>query len=76
MKDMRCIDCDKAPSEIQEYIDAGRENGMTPESYVEQEEGTYNPANGHFLCTEDFIAAEIKRGSRLVGTDGSTWTAP
>lgn len=76
MRDTHCIKCSKTPSEIPEYIDAGRENGMTPEAFVEQEEGTYNPANGHFLCTEDFIREEIKRGSRLVGADGATWTAP
>jgi hypothetical protein len=24
---------------------------------VREEEGTYNPANGHFLCTHCYIAA-------------------
>lgn len=76
MKDIRCIECNKAPSEIGEYIDAGRESGLTPESYVEQEEGTYNPESGHFVCTEDFIDLEIRMGSRLVGPNGGTWKAP
>ncbi|MFE0472739.1 hypothetical protein ACFW2V_14090 [Streptomyces sp. NPDC058947] len=76
MKDVRCIDCGKTPGEIGEYIDAGRENGMSPESYVEQEEGTYNPENGHFICTEDFIRKELALGRRPVGSDGGTWTAP
>lgn len=76
MKDVRCIGCGKKPDEIQEYIDAADENGLTPESYVEQEEGTYNPKNGHFLCTACFIEAEIRTGRRLVGANGCTWTAP
>lgn len=76
MKDVRCIDCGKAPDEIQEYIDAGRENDLTPKSYVEQEEGTYNSANGHFLCTEDFIRREIETGRRLGGGGGGAWIAP
>jgi hypothetical protein len=49
---------------------------MTPELYVEQEEGAYNPENGHFLCTDDFIAMEIRTGRRLVGDNGRTWKAP
>jgi hypothetical protein len=76
VKDIRCIECGKVPGEIGEYIDAGRENGVTPELYVEQEEGTYNPENGHFLCTDDFIAMEIRTGRRLVGNNGRAWTAP
>lgn len=29
----------------------------TPTSFVQMEEGTYNPENGHFLCTDCYIAA-------------------
>lgn len=76
MLDVLCIDCGKRPSEIQEYIDASEEYGVTPESFVQQEEGTYNRENGHFLCTEDFIAREMATGRRLVGMNGHTWVAP
>lgn len=51
-----CFRCGKPPDEIEEYIVAARENGMTPIQYVELEEGTYNRANGHFCCTECYIA--------------------
>jgi hypothetical protein len=30
---------------------------ITPDEYVRDEEGTYNPANGHFLCDECYIKA-------------------
>lgn len=76
MKDIRCIDCGKAPGELGEYQQAGKENGMTPEAYVRLEEGTYNPENGHFLCTEDFITRELTSGQRLANADGGIWTAP
>lgn len=75
MKDFRCIDCGKTPEELSEYRSAARENGTTPEKYVETEEGTYNPTNGHFLCTKDFLKREFA-GARLVGVNGSSWVAP
>ena len=28
-----CIGCGKSPDQLQEYIDAGKENDMTPEQY-------------------------------------------
>lgn len=52
-----CIGCERPPGEILEYIDAAQEAGMTPAEYVWAEEGTLNPANGHFLCTSCYILA-------------------
>lgn len=60
-----CMGCKKSPSEIQEYIDmviAGE--AASPEQYVREEEGTYNPANGHFLCTACYIDAGMPSSSR------------
>lgn len=59
--DVRCIGCDKTPEEINEYVEAARREStprrpMTPTQYVQSDEGTYNRANGHFVCTEDYIA--------------------
>lgn len=71
-----CIDCGRRPEEIPEYIEAGNENGMTPDQYVREEEGTLNPANGHFLCTDDFLGRELRAGARLVGDNGGRWIAP
>jgi len=54
-----CTGCNKKPAELQEYVDAGYENDMTAEEYVLSEEGTLNPTNGHFLCTNCYIKAEM-----------------
>jgi hypothetical protein len=50
-----CIGCGKHPHEIEEYVEAAKEEKMTPDDYVRQEEGTYNPKNGHFACTTCYI---------------------
>ena len=54
-----CIGCGKYPFELAEYVEAAREYGrpITPDNYVRREEGTYNPANEHFLCTPCYINA-------------------
>ena len=58
---LRCVGCGKAPAELTEYVDAA-EDGETPNEYVCREEGTYNPANGHFLCTSCYIKAGTPLG--------------
>jgi len=50
-----CQGCKKPVTEIEEYIEMAAENGITPEEFVASEEGTYNPENGHFLCTDCYI---------------------
>ena len=42
---------------------------MTPEQFVRREEGTFNIENGHFLCTDCYIAAGMPSSPR-------GWTAP
>lgn len=64
-----CIRCNKTPGEIQEYIDTAGAEGMTPDEYVWEEEGTLNRENGHFLCTTDYVAAGMP------STPGG-WVAP
>ena len=54
--DLICIGCGKAPHEIAEYVEAARENDCSPACYVAAEEGTFNHVNGHFACTECYIA--------------------
>ncbi len=55
-----CVGCNKYPDAIEEYVEAFAENGYaTPDEYVWNEEGTLNRANGHFLCTDCYIAAGI-----------------
>lgn len=53
-KDM--ADYDSTIAETQEELD----KGITPEQrveYVRQNEGTFNPQNGHFLCDMCYIKA-------------------
>lgn len=52
-----CIGCNKHPDEIKEYVAMGQLEDMTPDDFVREEEGTYNPSNGHFLCTSCYINA-------------------
>lgn len=52
----KCIRCNKSPTEIPEYIDAAKSMGLHPIEYVISEEGTYNPINGHFACTDCYLA--------------------
>lgn len=52
-----CTGCGQSPDQISEYIDAAHDEGVTPDDYVRTDEGTYNPTNGHFLCTDCYIAA-------------------
>jgi hypothetical protein len=64
-----CIGCNKHPDEIEEYVETARDEGMTPDEYVREEEGTYNKSNGHFLCTTCYVNAGMP--SSPFG-----WTAP
>jgi hypothetical protein len=50
-----CIGCNKQPHEIDEYIEMAEAEGCTPEQFVRSEEGTFNPASGHFACTICYI---------------------
>jgi hypothetical protein len=52
-----CTGCNKHPDKIEEYIEMAENEEMTPDEYVRHEEGTYNRANGHFLCTMCYIRA-------------------
>ena len=64
-----CVGCHKTPSELPEYIEAAADEGMDPDDYVRAEEGTYNPDNGHFLCTDCYVDAGCPSGPR-------GWRAP
>jgi len=51
-----CIGCGRVPDEINEYIYQGKVNECTPTEFVMEEEGTFNPTNGHFACDECYMA--------------------
>jgi hypothetical protein len=65
-----CIGCGKCPDELKEYADAAREEDLSPDQYVRCEEGTYNPENGHFACTDCWIAMGCPTAP------GRGWRAP
>lgn len=53
-----CQGCFKKPHELPCYF--AMTGSYSPElnaRYVRQEEGTYNPKNGHFLCDTCYIKA-------------------
>jgi hypothetical protein len=58
MIDPVCIGCGKRPGELEEYAHAARLDNRfngDVDAYVRAEEGTYNPKNGHFLCTICYV---------------------
>lgn len=64
-----CIGCKKQPHEIEEYVDVAIECEITPAEFVRQEEVTFNPHNGHFLCTACYVLAGMPSSPR-------GWMAP
>lgn len=52
-----CTGCNKYADELEEYIEAAKMSEMSVEDFVREEEGTYNPSNGHFLCTDCYVDA-------------------
>lgn len=59
---MTCKVCGREPSQIFEYLLAGLEFRMTPEEFVEKEEGTYNRDTQLFYCTECYIRIGMPLG--------------
>lgn len=51
------LGCGKRPDELMEYRVEAKVWGITPDQYVEREEGTFNAVNGHFLCTVCYMRA-------------------
>lgn len=58
-----CKLCGKTPSELEEYVSAAKAENMTPEEYVQQEEGTYNEQTGEFYCTPCYVNAGMPLGT-------------
>lgn len=53
-----CPACDRLArdmTDLDDYIESTRVTPAMRIAYVEQEEGTYNPLNGHFLCDRCYI---------------------
>jgi hypothetical protein len=50
-----CVCCKKSPAELEEYVEAAKDEGVTPDAYVLDQEGTLNTRNGHFWCTACYV---------------------
>lgn len=59
---MKCKCCGKKPSEIREYVIYSADEEITPEEFVEQNEGTYNSKTGLFYCTDCYIKLGMPSG--------------
>lgn len=65
MTTLQCLECKRAPEDIQEYRDAVSDSGEEEHSddiqdedvrhFVIHNEGTYNPATNVFWCTECYL---------------------
>lgn len=66
-KTLMCVGCEQAPENISEICYYAREEGMTPEEFVLDQEGTLNTANGHFYCTGCLLRWEAKNQRRFLG---------
>lgn len=71
-----CPACQRQAHEIPDVKMFAKENGLTPEEFVRQEEGTYNPSSEHFLCDRCFIVVESAHGYRLTGPNDTRWVCP
>ena len=60
--EIKCAICGLKPSEILEYSSEAKLLGISPDDYVIEEEGTYNPKNGHFYCTSCYIKIGMPLG--------------
>lgn len=60
--DIRCVVCNKTPAELEEYSPEMTGENLSEEDFVRENEGTFNPANGHFYCTPDYIKAGMPLG--------------
>lgn len=60
---VKCGNCGKKPSEIQEYIDMAKSEGYSsPESFVRAGDGTYNKITGLFYCTKCYVELGMPNG--------------
>jgi hypothetical protein len=66
--DVRCIYCKRNPEEIPDCVD-NPEQDPDPTHFVIENEGTFNHGNGHFACTDCYIAIGMPASPR-------GWRAP
>lgn len=54
-----CIRCKKNPEDIQEYVSYAKQDGVTPEQWVRENEaiGVWGKGPDTFYCTDCYIKA-------------------
>jgi hypothetical protein len=59
-----CAECLRAPGDISEYVSSAQLSTReeTPEEYVMREEGTYNPHQRTFWCTQCYLKIGMPLG--------------
>lgn len=50
-----CLCCGRKPADIKEYIVEAEVEGVSPDEFVWENEGTLNHVTGCFFCTECYI---------------------
>lgn len=69
-----CTGCNKTPEELEDFEDWAEQGYVSPDHFCKEEEGTYNHANGHFLCMTCYI--EQGMPANHYRGPGSGWVAP
>lgn len=52
---LQCVGCLRTPDEIPAIVSYAEDEGLSPDEWVWQEEGTLNSSNGHFTCDGCYI---------------------
>lgn len=59
---IKCKICKRRPNEIDEYLKLANMYCITPEKFIIDEEGTYNPKTKLFYCTDCYIKIGMPSG--------------
>ncbi len=60
---IRCAVCKKRPHGIAEYVEASIGHLLdSVDDYITQEEGTFNPSNNLFTCTDCYVKIGMPSG--------------
>lgn len=60
---VKCRGCGKCPDALKECVNGSRIEEVTPEEYVKQNDGTYNPATGLFYCDMCYVKSGCPLGT-------------
>lgn len=64
---LRCCRCGRSPEQIPEIVAEAKEEEMSPDEWVRENEGTLNTETGRFACDKCYIA---------LGMPANPWPLP